>query len=131
MTGIFLGFTATEHNIYYQDTASKRIKIATHVSFDEAGYTLPNTTRTQLQHILQAAETSDPKPTLTQQQEMPPHQPKSAPDLSESLQVQRLTEHGRLPTRATEDAAGYDVYSPITVTIPPHTSTKIPLDIAV
>jgi dUTP pyrophosphatase len=134
VTGIFLGFTATEQNIYYQDTTSKCIKIATHVSFDEAGYTLPNTTRTQLQHTLQAAETSDPKPTLTQQQDipiMPVHQLNSTPDPSDSLQVQRLTEHGRLPTRASEDAAGYDVYSSITVTIPPHSSTKIPLDIAV
>jgi hypothetical protein len=36
VTGIFLGFTATEQSIYYQDTTSKCIKIATHVSFDEA-----------------------------------------------------------------------------------------------
>jgi hypothetical protein len=59
VTGIFLGFTATEQSIYYQDTTSKCIKIATHVSFDEAGYTLPTTARTHLQHTPQAAEAQD------------------------------------------------------------------------
>lgn len=40
-SGIFLGYTATDHNIYYRDSNTKRIKIATHVQFDEAGFTLP------------------------------------------------------------------------------------------
>jgi hypothetical protein len=39
--GIFLGYTVTEHNIYYQDLITKKIKIAAHVSFDEVGYTIP------------------------------------------------------------------------------------------
>ena len=37
--GIFLGYTATDNNIYYQDHATRKIKVATHVSFDEAGCT--------------------------------------------------------------------------------------------
>jgi hypothetical protein len=41
VSGILLGLTATENNIYYQDINSKCIKIATHISFDEAGYTTP------------------------------------------------------------------------------------------
>lgn len=51
--GIFLGFTATDHNIYYQDIATKKIKIATHVTFDEAGYTIPPSDLSQTQHRLQ------------------------------------------------------------------------------
>jgi hypothetical protein len=35
--GIFLGYTATDNNIYCQDYTT--IKVATHVSFYEAGYT--------------------------------------------------------------------------------------------
>jgi len=38
--GIFLGYTATSHNIYYRDKNTKKVKIAMHVTFDEAGYTL-------------------------------------------------------------------------------------------
>jgi len=49
-TGIFLGFTATDHNIYYRDNTTKRIKIATHVTFDEAGMTIPPAERTPAQH---------------------------------------------------------------------------------
>jgi hypothetical protein len=39
--GIFLGYTSTDTSIYYQDIVSKKIKIATHVVFDEAGCTTP------------------------------------------------------------------------------------------
>ena len=51
--GIFLGFTATENNVYYLDSRSKKIKIATHVTFDEAGFTLPDVSQTILQKRLQ------------------------------------------------------------------------------
>ncbi len=38
--GIFLGYTATSRNVYYRDNNTRKVKIATHVTFDEAGYTL-------------------------------------------------------------------------------------------
>jgi hypothetical protein len=41
--GTFLGYTATERNIYYQEHQTKWIKIATHVSLNEAAFTLPKT----------------------------------------------------------------------------------------
>jgi hypothetical protein len=40
-TGHFLGYTATDRNVYYINSVSKRIKITTHCVFDEAGMTLP------------------------------------------------------------------------------------------
>ena len=39
--GRFLGYTATDKNIIFMDSVTKRIKTATHVVFDEAGMTLP------------------------------------------------------------------------------------------
>jgi hypothetical protein len=39
--GKFLGFTATNKNIYYLDRETEKIKTATQVIFDEANYTLP------------------------------------------------------------------------------------------
>jgi hypothetical protein len=60
-SGIFLGYTATSTNIYYRDIHTKKIKLATHVTFDEAGYTIPPHERTQLQHELQAIGTNPPE----------------------------------------------------------------------
>jgi hypothetical protein len=36
-TGIFLGYTVTENNIY----ATKQVKVATHITIDEAGLYVP------------------------------------------------------------------------------------------
>jgi hypothetical protein len=36
-TGIFLGFTATDKNVHYQDSITKHFKTTTHCVFDEAG----------------------------------------------------------------------------------------------
>jgi hypothetical protein len=51
--GIFLGFTATSHNIYYRDSETKCIKIATHITFDEARYSVPTHAQTPSQQALQ------------------------------------------------------------------------------
>jgi hypothetical protein len=50
--GIFLGYTATDHNVYYLDSNTKKVKISMHVIFDEAGYTLPPSHQTVLQQHL-------------------------------------------------------------------------------
>jgi len=123
-TGIFLGYTATENNIYYQDTQTKRIKIATHMMFDEVGYVVPPQARNGV-------------PTVTTERGEPSTIPQLIPEVDKEngtphiLQVTQLTDQGILPTQATPDSAGYDVYSAAKVTIPPHTTAKIPLDIAV
>ncbi len=42
-----------------------------------------------------------------------------------------LTEDATMPSRATDDLAGFDVYSAIDITIPPHQRRSIPLDISI
>jgi hypothetical protein len=51
--GTFLGYTATEKNIVYMDSITKHFKTATHVIFDEAGMTLPQTDLTPAAKLLQ------------------------------------------------------------------------------
>jgi dUTP pyrophosphatase len=48
------------------------------------------------------------------------------------VKIKRLTETAKIPTRGSEYAAGYDLYADIQepVTIPPHTTEKIPTGIA-
>lgn len=53
-------FWATQQHqtkIYYYDSQSKQIKIATHVVFDKAGYTLPLSIRSYTQHVLCQSQT--------------------------------------------------------------------------
>jgi dUTP pyrophosphatase len=45
--------------------------------------------------------------------------------------VKLLTEDATMPSRATDDLAGFDVYSAIDITIPPHQRRSIPLDISI
>lgn len=112
-TGIFLGFTSTMKNIYYQDNATKRVKIATHVTFDEVGYTLPqeplSTTQRSLQQhaILSTKVEDDYTAPLTP----------NTPD--QVLYVKRISDVATLPPLATPDSAGLDLYSAIDVSLAP------------
>jgi deoxyuridine 5'-triphosphate nucleotidohydrolase len=47
------------------------------------------------------------------------------------LQVKRLSPIATLPTTAYDLAAGYDLYSPVTITIPPWSQVLIKTDIAI
>ena len=118
--GIFLGYTATDHNIYYQDYKTRRIKIATHVKFDEAGWTLPSSELPPAMKALQELGSREPVPTT-----VPGEQ-----DL-EPLQVQLLSDNAKIPAKATEGAAGYDIYSAEEQTIAPHSRKLINTDIAI
>jgi len=75
-TGRFLGYTATDRNIYYLDNNTRRLKIATHCVFDEAGMTLPPAEHAPAIQALQKAgmpstpaspvlNSRDPTPDLT------------------------------------------------------------------
>jgi hypothetical protein len=143
---------AMENNTYYQDLQTKCIKIATHISFDEAGYTLPSNARTYTQNVLQhhipskcddnihliqgdsatdsmtySNGTTDTTHTANVNRIHATTEITAAP----VLQVKLLIENGILPTRATSGAAGYNVYSATTITIDPNTMAKVTLDIAV
>jgi deoxyuridine 5'-triphosphate nucleotidohydrolase len=121
--GVFLGFTETNRNIYYRDNESRRIKIATHVTFDEAGYTVPHSQLTPIQRTLQCCG--------HEQVEKVAGEPLLEPLDSTTLQVMLLSDHATLPTRGTPDSAGLDLYSAITLELPPGKPTAIPTDIAV
>jgi hypothetical protein len=65
VSGIFLGYTATDHYIYFRDNQTKRIKIATHVQFDEAGMTIPKAERSYFMNTLQELGYSNKDTTTT------------------------------------------------------------------
>jgi hypothetical protein len=119
-TGIFLGYKATENNIYYMDNTTRKIKIATHVTFDE-GYTVPPAQCTQIQHKLQQQGMPIDQ-TETYTTEIPTHSASS-----DNLIVKKISQFGITPQRATAEAAGYDFYSAQTVTLPPRQLTPVPL----
>ena len=50
---------------------------------------------------------------------------------SENLQIQLLSPNGKVPTRSTSEAAGYDLYSSEDLIIPAHTRGKVSTDIAI
>jgi len=118
--GIFLGYTATDHNIYYQDFKTRRIKIATHVKFDEAGWTLPTSELPPAMKALQELGMREPTPTALPGEK-----------ILEPMQVQLLSANGKLPTKATEGSAGYDIYSAEEKIIPPHSREVIQTDITI
>jgi len=122
--GIFLGFTATSRNIYYRDSKTKRVKIATHVTFDEAGYTIPDSQLTPIQRTLQCCGHE-------QDQHCTTSIPEEIPSNTNVLQVQLLTPQATLPTRGTPDSAGLDLYSATQVDLPPGVPTAVPTNIAV
>ena len=116
-SGIFLGYTATDHNIYYRDSKTKRIKIATHVQFDEAGFTLP---RSEISSTILALQELG-MPEMPKQPEcLEPTEEISDMALStnQTAKVELLSPNGHLPEQVTTDSAGYDVYSADTVIIP-------------
>jgi len=108
------------------------------VTFNEAGYTLPPGARSHTQCILQDLHGN--RPEIQQDATPTVHDPANdtlTPTFSASanatpiVQVKLLTPHGRLPTRATKEAAGLNVYSAADISIPPQQTAKIPLDIAI
>ena len=97
-SGIFLGFTATDKNVRYIDMKSGKIKVGTHVIFDEAHMTTPS------EHTPLAAQTLQ---RLGYQDERSKHpSPQSSPD----LRVTKISDDVLIPTRATADSIGYDLY---------------------
>mmetsp|Transcript_15433 Transcript_15433/g.22003 ORF Transcript_15433/g.22003 Transcript_15433/m.22003 type:complete len:95 (+) Transcript_15433:941-1225(+) len=84
---------ATDHNIYYQDYKTKRIKIATHVKFDEAGYRLPKANLPPAMQILQELGHREPPPT-----EIPGEHGE------DKLQVKLLSDKAKLPSCRPKEA---------------------------
>jgi hypothetical protein len=126
--GIFLGYTATEHNVYYQDLKTKKVKIAMHIAFDEAGYSLTPATRTksQVELMLTHHELQKLEPDATNQNDDHPTLPHD-----NKLVVTKLSPTATLPIRMSSDAAGYDLYSAEEITIALNKIGKVQTDIAI
>jgi dUTP pyrophosphatase len=131
-TGVFLGYTATENNIYFRDNATQQVKVATHVTFDEAGFILPRSMLSPTQRALQDAgydQLSNSKSSTSHEPTDEKHHHANASH--DTLYVQRLSNQATIPVRSSTEAAGLDLFSATDILIPPHTPTKVPTDIAI
>jgi dUTP pyrophosphatase len=109
------------------DTTTRKVKITTHVIFDEAGYMIPPSERTLIQQNLQRDTTmSEASTPSTPDIDMNVVSPQSQP----TLHVQKLIPHATLPTRATEEAAGYDLYSAAMLIIPANQMASVSTGLA-
>ena len=118
--GIFLRYAKTMRNFVYIDTNTKKIKTSSHAVFDEAHYsqpTRPRGARILLQHGMPSSLAHDEcKPTSIR----PPIKSVASltAETSNNLLVSLSHPNAIIPKQASEKAAGYDLYSVETVTIP-------------
>lgn len=116
--GIFLGYTATEKNIYYQDVNTLHIKTATHITFDEANFTVLPTmlspAMATLQRLGYHQQQGQTQINLNPQNntEINLDQPQATHDtVIKMYQIHLLSVNGHIPTKAPDGSVGYDVYS--------------------
>ena len=116
--GIFLGYTSTDNNIYFEDDNTGRVLISTHVLFDEAHMSVPDSLTPigaqalQRSGYSQTNDASIPKPIL----------------------VKILSPRATKPTSSTPQSVGLDLYSAskTSITIPSDGGiASIPTDIAI
>lgn len=121
-TGIFLGFTATNKNVYVLSDTDNKVHIETHKTFDEAHMTMPAAEQPPLAKALLQAGYSNQG---TSSKDIP------LDPATLHVKVVLLTEHARPPTRSTPDSAGLDLYCPSDIVIEPNSYEKIATDIAI
>jgi deoxyuridine 5'-triphosphate nucleotidohydrolase len=121
--GFFVGFTATDKNVRYIDENTGRIKISTHVIFDEAHFSQPANkaplAAQTLQRLGYYAKEDWIEPIDAQK--------------STEFNIQLLTKTAKTPTRGSADAIGYDLYFDNThpITIQPGTIQPLKTGIAI
>ena len=120
--GIFLGYTATDKNIYVKSKRTRKIHIALHKSFDEAGVTMEENEKTPMTVALQRAGYNNSCSNANDE---------IVHAFEETLKVQMLSEDGKSPDRSTPKSAGLDIYSTINAVILPGENVIIPTDIAI
>ena len=120
--GIFLGYTATEKNIYVQSEKTKKIHIALHKSFDEAYMTDPTGTLPPMAIALQRAGYNNVN---TSADDKPATKPER------HIKIKLLSDDAIPPTRSTPTSAGLDLYSTIDAVIKPQGNIIVPIDIAI
>ena len=120
-SGIFLRYAKTMRNIVYLDTATRRIKTTTYARFDEAHFSHSN---------------KPPGAKILMELGMSPNM-RSKPDDSKisskapTFTVVHTHPNARTPTKGSDDAAGYDLYSIQETTIPTQSLSLIDTGISV
>jgi dUTP pyrophosphatase len=120
--GIFLGYTASQKNVYVKSTSTNKVHIALHKSFNKAHMTTLTETIPPMAQVMQKAGYSNSVASPTDTAEQVP---------TDSIKVQLLSEYAIEPTRSTELSAGLDIYSAKDHLILPHSHLIIPTNIAI
>jgi hypothetical protein len=118
-SGIFLGYTAMDHNVYYRDIVTGRVKIATHVTFDKAGFTIPTALLSPGLAKLQSLGSKDDW-----------HKEASRERSANAIPKELLSQKEILPTKATPASASYDLHSAEDITIEPEEHALVNTDIS-
>ena len=105
--GRFLEFVGTDKNVKYYDVRSERVKIATHVVFDEAHFSSSDkpSGAVALYNAGMAIETKN----------------NDSAKFDLPVNYVKLSDKAKIPSRATEGSVGSDLHSAETKVIPPHT----------
>ena len=102
-TGIFLRYAKTIKNVVYLDTTTRRIELITYAQFDEAHYS--HSDKPPSAKILM--ELGMPHSVATSTKQSQPTQSKNIPTFT----VVKTHADTRIPTKGSDGAAGYDLYS--------------------
>ena len=115
--GIFLGFTATDNNIYFEDDDSGKVLIITYVLFDEA-------------HLSVASNLA---PLGSQALQRSGYSPADDTDQTKHIQLKLLSANATKPIVSTTQSIGINLHSaiPDTTIIPPNEIESIPTYLAV
>lgn len=114
--GIFLGYTATDKNIYFEDDTTQKVLISTHALFDEAHLSVTNTTAPLGSQALQRTGYS----------------PEDDRDETKPIQFKLLSSNATTPSISTRHSIGIDLHSASNnpIIIAPKTIGSIPTDVA-
>ena len=116
--GRFLEFVGTDKNIRYYDTKTKRVKIASHVVFDETQYSIKDKSPGAL--ALYNAGLANVNKQLHR-------------EINHEITVNftKLSENAKTPEKATDGSVGSDLYSAQSMEIPAHSLVLVNTDLAV
>jgi hypothetical protein len=108
-----------DHNVYYRDIVTGRVKIATHVTFDKAGFTIPTALLSPGLAKLQSLGSKDDW-----------HKEASRERSANAIPKELLSQKEILPTKATPASASYDLHSAEDITIEPEEHALVNTDIS-
>ena len=126
-SGIFLRYAKTMRNFVYIDTTTKRIKTSTHAEFDEAHYSQESRPR-GARALMHLGYSSKPSTKFSPKEIKPSIQAVTniqTVNPIHHLLVATDNEDAIIPRQATQDAAGYDLYSFVNMTISPDSLGKV------